>query len=104
MLCAHTIRRLKPGKFEEFADTFTPGGDEAPEGWVAFHMLRSLADENEVITFGFFDGTLEELERSQQDGGYDELRGSIDSLVDSVISNGVYEVVRSQAAAEAVSS
>ena len=103
MLCAHTVRRLKPGGFDEFRQKFGPP-DDAPAGWVRFHMLRNLANPDEVVTFGFFDGTLEELERSQQDGGYDELRGSIDSLVDSVISNGVYEVVRSQAAAEAVSS
>ena len=93
MLCAHTIRRLKPGKFEEFADTFTPGGDEAPEGWVAFHMLRSLADENEVITFGFFDGTLDELERNQAEQGYQERRAAVDELVEDVPVNGVFEVV-----------
>jgi len=99
VLCAHTIRRLKPGKFEEFADTFTPGGDEAPEGWVAFHMLRSLADENEVITFGFFDGTLEELESNQGRHGYEEIRDSVAPLVDEVLHNGVYEVVRSRSVA-----
>jgi len=99
MLCAHTIRRLKPGKFEEFAETFTPGGDNPPEGWVGFHMLRSLADENEVITFGFFDGTLDELESNQGRQGYEELRDSIAPLVDAVLSNGVYEVVRSRSVA-----
>lgn len=99
VLCAHTVRRLKPGKFEEFADTFTPGGDEAPEGWVAFHMLRSLADENEVITFGFFDGTLEELESNQAAHGYAEIRDSIAPLVDEVVANGVFEVVRSRSIA-----
>jgi hypothetical protein len=93
MLCAHTIRRLKPGKFDEFAEKFVPRDEEAPDGWVRFHVLRGLADENEVITFGFFDGTLEELERSQRDGGYGELRSSIEPLVDAVISNGLYEIV-----------
>ena len=44
-----------------------PREEDAPAGWVRFHMLRGLADENEVVTFGFFDGTLEELERSQDD-------------------------------------
>lgn len=95
MLCAHTIRRLKPGSYDEFAEKFVPTAEEAPAGWVRFHVLRSLADENEVITFGFFDGTLEELGRSQRDAGYEDVRDSIDSLVDSVVSNGVYEVVTS---------
>jgi hypothetical protein len=104
MLCAHTVRRLKPGSYDEFAEKFVPGDEAAPAGWVRFHVLRNLADENEVITFGFFDGTLDELERSQQDAGYDEVRGSIDSLVDAVISNGVYEIVRSEVVEKAVSS
>ena len=96
MLCAHTIRRLKPGAYEEFTDVFT--SQEQPRGWVRFHVLRSLADENEVITFGFFDGSLEELERSQADGGYDDLRARVEGLVDEVISNGVYEIKESRVA------
>jgi hypothetical protein len=95
MLCAHTVRRLKPGSYDEFVERFMPTAEEAPAGWVRFHMLRSLADENEVVTFGFFDGTLEELERTQHDGGYGDLRDSIGPLVDSVVSNGVYEIVTS---------
>jgi hypothetical protein len=65
---------------------------------VRFHVLRSLADENEVITFGFFDGTLEELERSQDEGGYEEVRARVDGLVDAVVSNGVYEIKESKVA------
>ena len=92
MLCAHTVRRLKPGKFDEFKEAFAPSGQDPPAGWVRFHMLRSLADENEVVTFGFFDGTLEELEQSQSDEGYEERRASADPLVDEVVVNGVYEI------------
>ena len=93
MLCAHTVRRLKPGTFDRFGEAFMPDEDEAPAGWVRFHMLRGLADENEVVTFGFFDGTLEELERSQEEAGFERLRDAIDPFVDAVIANGVYEVV-----------
>jgi hypothetical protein len=95
MLCAHTVRRLKPGAYDEFKERFGPSPDNAPDGWVRFTMLRSLANPDEVVTFGFFDGTLEELERSQAEAGYDELRASIDPLVDAVIANGIYEVAAS---------
>src|SRR5947209_4477518 len=53
MLCALTVRKLKPGTFEEFRTKFGPPGEDdgrPPEGWSAFHMLRSTADENEVVT------------------------------------------------------
>ena len=68
MLCAHTVRRLKPGTFDQFSEAFIPTEEDAPAGWVRFHLLRGLADPNEVVTFGFFDGTLEELEASQTAG------------------------------------
>ena len=64
-----------------------------PAGWIRFHLLRSLADPNEVVTFGFFDGTLEELERSQHDADFQSRRDAIDPLVETVIANGVYEIV-----------
>jgi hypothetical protein len=56
-------------------------------------MLRGLADENEVVTFGLFDGTLEQLDRSQQESDYQGPRDTIDQLVEAVVANGVYEVV-----------
>ena len=100
MLCAHTVRRLKPGTFDEFAERFAPQEGDVPAGWVRFHMLRSLADENEVVTFGFFDGTIDELERSQDDADYADRRAAIDPLVETTVVNGVYEVVVSHAREE----
>jgi hypothetical protein len=95
MLCAHTVRRLKPGSFEQFAAAFRPEGEDPPAGWVRFHMLRLIGDENEVVTFGFFDGMFEELERSQDEGDYRDRRDAIEQYVDAVVANGVYEVVES---------
>jgi hypothetical protein len=95
MLCALTVRRLKPGTFDRFAEAFGPQEVEGPpRGWVRFDMLRDLADENRVVTFGFFDGTLEELEQSQVEHGYEERRAAVEDVVDEVVVNGVFEVVR----------
>lgn len=95
MLCALTVRKLKPGTMEEFKAAFMPPGDvEAPPGWKRFYALRNAADENELITFGFFDGTLEELRASQQDSTeYDERRAATDQFVESVGADGIYEIV-----------
>jgi hypothetical protein len=92
MLCAHTVRRLRPGTFDQFMETFRPEEEDLPAGWVRFHALRGLADENEVVTFGFFDGTLEELERSQENGDYQSRREAIEPYVETVIANGIYDV------------
>lgn len=96
MLCAHTIRRLKPGTFDEFARTFGPPEGADPGGWVRFQALRSLGDDDVVITFGFFDGTLVEMERSQDELGDAEQKAAVASLVDEVLANGVYEIVVSK--------
>jgi hypothetical protein len=94
MLCALTVRRLKPGTFDQFAEAFRPSDtDSPPAGWVRFDMLRDLADENRVVTFGFFDGTADELERSQVDHGYDERRAAADAYVEDVVVNGLFDIV-----------
>ena len=52
MLCAHTVRRLKPGTFDRFAEAFMPTPETPLPDGCRFHMLRGLADKNEVVTFG----------------------------------------------------
>ncbi len=94
MLCALTVRKLKPGSLEEFKKAFTPPDTgEAPAGWKAFYALQNADDENEVITFGFFDGTIEELRAGQSGGDYEERRKAADELVESVGADGIYKVV-----------
>jgi hypothetical protein len=100
MLCALTVRQLKPGTFDRFAEGFGPQeSDGPPKGWVRFDMLRDLTDENRVVTFGFFDGTFEELERSQADSEYEERKAAVDDIVEAVVVNGVFEVVREMSVA-----
>jgi heme-degrading monooxygenase HmoA len=94
MLCALTVRNLKPGAMDEFKQAFVPADDtDVPAGWKRFYAIRNVADENEVITFGFFDGTLEELRRGQQGSDYDDRRQAADEFVESVGTDGIFEVV-----------
>jgi heme-degrading monooxygenase HmoA len=94
MLCALTVRKLKPGTMEDFKRAFVPDDmGDVPAGWKQFYALRNVNDENEVITFGFFDGTLEELRAGQQGSEYDERRSAADEYVESVGADGVFEVV-----------
>ena len=93
MLCALTVRKLKPGALEDFKEAFVPA--DAPPGWTRFYALRNVDDDDEVITFGFFDGTPEQLRASHQEatGDDDERRRAADALVESMGANGVYEVL-----------
>ena len=94
MLCALTVRKLKPGAMEDFKQAFVPPEDtEPPPGWKRFYALRGVEDENEIITFGFFDGTLEEMRANQGDNDYDQRRAAAEQYVESVGTDGVFEIV-----------
>ncbi len=95
MLCALTVRKLKPGTMEDFKRAFIPSEDvEVPAGWKRFYAVRNVADENEVITFGFFDGSLDDLRASQQDSSdYERRRAATEEFVESVGADGIFEVV-----------
>lgn len=100
MLCALTVRRLKPGAMEDFKRAFVPPDDvEPPPGWKRFYALRGIEDENEVITFGFFDGTLEEMRSNQTDNDYDQRRADAEEFVESVETDGVFEIVEERSMA-----
>jgi hypothetical protein len=94
MLCALTVRRLKPGAFEDFKRVWERATSEAaPEGWQHAYTVRNVGDENEIVSFGFFDGTLDELRQSQRDFDYASWRAEIDELVESTGTDGIFEVV-----------
>ncbi|MCB0858826.1 MAG: hypothetical protein KDB57_12010 [Solirubrobacterales bacterium] len=94
MLCALTVRKVKPGKAEEFIKNFRPPDDEVPGGWKRFYAIRNLADPDEVITFGIFDGDLDQLNASQAaDDRYEERIKEVESLIESTGTSGVFEVL-----------
>jgi hypothetical protein len=95
VICALTVRRLQPGSFVDFREAFLSGmdPDSPPEGWTRFTMLRNAEDPDEVITFGHFDGCLEDLRRNEQEMGYDEQMARIAPHVASTGTSGLFEVV-----------
>jgi heme-degrading monooxygenase HmoA len=95
MLCALTVRRLEPGTFKEFRTAFMANEDlENPApGFVRFNMIRNAEDPDEVICFGIFDGTAEELRSIAAERSYDEQLQAIAPFVESVGADGLYEIV-----------
>jgi hypothetical protein len=95
MICALTVRTLKPGTFEQFREAFMASEDfdTPPEGFVRFNMIRNIESPDEVISFGFFDGTADELRAVAAKEGYDEQLERIAPFIESVGADGLYEVV-----------
>jgi heme-degrading monooxygenase HmoA len=104
MLCALTVRRLKPGTFEDFRKAFMGpmNAGDPPPGWVRFNMIRNAEDPDEVVCFGFFDGSLEDLQRESSDGeGRSQQQRDIEPYVASTGADGLYEVVENLEVARA---
>jgi hypothetical protein len=91
MLCALTVRRLKPGAFDDYRNAWNV---EVP-GWRAY-TVRNLEDENEIVSFGFFDGSLDDLRNSQENFDYEGFRRRVDEFVESTGTDGIFEVVIEQ--------
>jgi len=102
MICALTVRKLKPGAFDDFRAAFTADfPEEPPENWVRFNMVRNTADPDEVITFGFFEGSVEDLRAQMSEMGRSDQQERIAPFVESTGADGLYEIVedRSMSAA-----
>jgi hypothetical protein len=95
LVCALTVRKLRPGTFEEFREAFMAPVREGrmPAGWRRFNMVRATGDPDEVVCFGIFDGTVEELRESAALTGYEEQQAAIAPYVEAVGADGFYEIV-----------
>lgn len=88
-----TGRRLKPGVYDEWRRSWMPAGMELPAGMTAY-ILRKAGDPDEVIAFGMFEGTADELEALRPDPAEEEARvAGMTPFVESVFADGLYEVV-----------
>jgi hypothetical protein len=100
MICALTVRKLEPGTFDQFREAFMQGEipENPPPGWVRFDMLRNVENPDEVISFGFFDGTVDELRRSADEQGYRQQLETVAPFVESIGADGLYEIVEEYSA------
>jgi hypothetical protein len=94
-ICTLTARRVKPGQMEALRDAFMSAVDNEPSDivgrWQPVYVCRDVADENVLLTFGFFQGDLEELRQAQAaTGGPPE---HVKDYVDEVLFDGSFEVV-----------
>ncbi len=67
MICTLTARRLQPGTYEQFRAAWEPpqAKDDALRPWTEIYHCRDVSDPDVVISFGLFDGSLDELRQAQ---------------------------------------
>jgi heme-degrading monooxygenase HmoA len=94
MIVMFTARRLKPGAWEQFRQAWDPG-EERPPGFKRAYHARNIRDEDEVISFGLFDMSMDDYRnwREQQDAEENQRVDRMSTFVQNEHVSGVYEVV-----------
>jgi heme-degrading monooxygenase HmoA len=62
MFLALTVRKIEPGEFDGFRAGWEPKGEEYPPGFVRAVHARNVNDPDEIVSFGMFDASREDLE------------------------------------------
>ena len=91
MVCALSVRRLKPGSYAAFREAWEP--KPWPKGALRAYHARSTADENEVVSFGLFDGTADELRSAIGETDEAGRQERIAEHVESTSVDGLFEIL-----------
>jgi heme-degrading monooxygenase HmoA len=96
MIVMMTARRLKPGAYENFNRAFAEA--TPPPGLQRAYHARNIRDEDEVISFGLFDMTIDDYRQWREEADADENRrvDTLSTFVENEHVSGVYEVVDSR--------
>ena len=94
MIVMFSARRLKPGAWEQFRRAWGGSGEQPPGLQRAYHA-RNIRDEDEIVSLGVFDMTLEDYRRWHADNESAELRRveQLSQFVANEYVAGAYEVV-----------
>lgn len=94
MIVMFSARRLKPGAWEQFRRAWDSDGERPPGFRRAYHA-RNVRDEDEVISFGLFDMTMDDYHRWREEAGAGETQrvDQLSAFVESEPVSGVYEVI-----------
>jgi len=89
-----SARRLKPGSWDQFRRAWDPEGARPP-GLQRVYHARNIRDEDEVISFGIFDMSIDDYhrERGERDQEENARQDGMAAFVQNVPLEGVYEVI-----------
>jgi heme-degrading monooxygenase HmoA len=94
MIVMFTARRLKSGAWEQFRRAWDPG-DAKPPGFQRAYHARNIRDEDEVISFGLFDMSIDDYHRWRGEADAQETQrvDQLSAFVKNEYVSGVYEVI-----------
>ena len=94
MLCALTIRQLKPGSYDDFRRAWEP--DEWPSFITRAYLMRHQDDLDQVASFGFIDMSVDDFDAVRDDASFlaQEARRveRMAAYEETILVNGVFEL------------
>jgi len=97
MICTLTARRVKPGAGDAYHQAFLDSQDDIPEEvasrWKRVYVCRDVDDPDLYLTFGLFDGSVQELRRIQGTSGRSTMLSRVEPHVAEVAFDGSFEVL-----------
>jgi hypothetical protein len=93
MLVALSVRKLKPGAYDDFRAAWQP--DEFPSALQRAYHVRDVNDPDIVISFGFLEADVSDLADFREEVSEIEERrqAAMAAHVDELIVDGIYDVV-----------
>ena len=88
---ALTVRKLKPGSYDDWRKAWEGDPANWPEG-VHAYILRNVNDPNEIIAFGMTERSIEEIRREIDEDQQARVE-AMAPYVESIGADGLYEVI-----------
>jgi hypothetical protein len=92
VIAALTVRKLKPGTYDEWRKAWEGDDADMPEGVEVF-ILRNTKDPDEIIAFGLVEGNMDEIKASMDPESEKARQDAMAPFVESVGADGVYDVI-----------
>ncbi|HEY7631456.1 MAG TPA: hypothetical protein VH817_12180 [Thermoleophilaceae bacterium] len=94
MIVMFSARRLKPGAWDQFRNAWEGDGSHPPGLQRAYHA-RNIRDEDEIISFGLFDMSMDDYHRwrGEADSQENHRIDALSAFVENDHVSGVYEVI-----------
>jgi hypothetical protein len=90
--CALTVRKLKPGSYDDWRKAWEGDPEEMPEN-AEVYIVRNRKDPDEIIAFGLIEGEIDEITGSFDEQKERERQEAMAPYVESTGADGIYEVI-----------
>jgi hypothetical protein len=92
VIAALTVRKLKPGTYDEWRKAWQGDEEDMPEG-AEVYILRNKNDQDEIIAFGLVEGSFDQIQASMNPAVEQARKEAMAPYVESVGADGIYDVI-----------